>query len=106
MKAKLTTLTLIALVGAAGTTAALAHDDYSESSMFHNLSHAAQSKGMQGRPAERTPAPFVDYGEGTSLLTINQSVKQSGSPSTAVRTGHSEYEEGTSTFHAGHADQR
>lgn len=106
MKAKFTTLALIALFSAAGTTAALAHEDYSESSMFHNATDLTQSKapqlrGMQGRPGAQVLAPIADFGEGTSTLTLNQFVPPA-SPSAAIRTGHSEYGEGTATPHAAH----
>lgn len=113
MKAKLQTLSLIALVGAVGTTPALAHEEYSEASMFHNLSHVTEAqgmvgkpavKGMEGRPGAKVFVPAVDYGEGTSLLTINQFMPLAG-PSAASRSGsgeHGEYDEGTTTFHSGH----
>lgn len=113
MKAKLQTLSVLALVGAVGTTPALAHPDYSETSMFHELSHLTEAqgaagqpaaRGMQGKPGARVFVPAVDYGEGTSLFTINQfqpltSTSATGRPGAGE---HGEYDEGTSTVHSGH----
>lgn len=62
---------------------------------------ATPPKGVQGRPAERQAVPVVDYGEGTSLLTINKLTPPAGS-SAGMRFGHSEYEKGTPTLHAPH----
>ncbi|WP_265941894.1 hypothetical protein [Dechloromonas sp. A34] len=67
MKTKLTTLTLVALLGVSGTTTALAHEDYSEGAMYHNLHNLTtdtQLRGAQGRPGERALKPLVGYGEG------------------------------------------
>lgn len=105
MKTKLTTLTLIALFAATGSSVALAHQDSSESSLFHNLRHVTQAKGAEGRPAVLEVLPLADYGEGTSLLTITQFVP-GGGPDAVSGNWHSENEEGTSTFHAAHAGQR
>ena len=44
MKSKFPALTLAVLLAAAGTTAALAHEDYSEGGSLHWLAHVAQAK--------------------------------------------------------------
>ncbi len=41
MKSKFPALTLAVLLAAAGTTAALAHEDYSEGGSLHWLAHVA-----------------------------------------------------------------
>lgn len=55
MKTKLATLTLAALLSAAGTTAALAHEDYSEGASLHWLTHVAQATSQ---PTANQSAPF------------------------------------------------
>ncbi len=51
MKTKLTNLTLVALLSAVGTTAAIAHEDYSESGTQHWLSHVSESTTGTGASA-------------------------------------------------------
>lgn len=55
MKTKLTTLSLIALFSAGASTAALAHEDYSEAGSIHWLQHVSQSKAQ---PDARQLAPY------------------------------------------------
>lgn len=55
MKAKVTTLALVALVSAASTTAVLAHEDYSEGGSLHWLTHVAESKSQ---PSANQLAPY------------------------------------------------
>lgn len=55
MKTTLTKIALIASLSAIGTTAALAHEDYSEGGSLHWLSHASESKSQ---PTANQLAPF------------------------------------------------
>lgn len=68
MKTKLATLTLATLLGAIGTTTALAHEDYSEGASLHWLAHVAESKGQ---PTANEAAPFGYAATGQAGRVVN-----------------------------------
>jgi hypothetical protein len=74
MKTTLTKIALIASLGAIGTTAAMAHEDYSEGGSLHWLSHASESKGQ---PTANQLAPFGYQSTGTAarVVSIDSSTK-------------------------------
>lgn len=102
MKARLATLAMSALLGAAGATNALAHEDYTEGGSLHWLADLVAVKGQQGQPAAMRFAPVGDYGEGTTLINFNRTLSPKGQLAGEQPT-HSEYEEGTALMHAGHS---
>ncbi len=73
MKTKLTTLTLIALLSAAGTTTALAHEDYSEGASLHWLSHLAQAS--QPTANANSPLGYAVTGQVGRVVTIDSGTK-------------------------------
>ena len=101
MKATFASLTLTVLLGVAGMTDALAHEDRTEGASLHWITHQAAVRGQQGQAAATKFAAVADYGEGTALVRMNQNL-----PLKAQTAGnqpvHNEYEEGTASMHAGH----
>ncbi len=80
MKRNIIGLTLIALLGGIGSTAALAHEDYSEGGSLHWISHVAEAKSQ---PSANEQAPFgyavngsadraIDIGPGTQYLNVTR----------------------------------
>lgn len=74
MKTTLTQIALIASLGAIGTTAALAHTDYSETGTMHWLQHVSESKGQ---PTANQLAPFgyATADAATRVLNIDSGTK-------------------------------
>jgi hypothetical protein len=74
MKTTLTKIALIASLSAIGTTAAMAHEDYSESGGMHWLQHASESKGQ---PTANQLAPFgyVTTGAAARVVSIDAGTK-------------------------------
>lgn len=68
MKTKLTTLTLIALLSAAGTTTALAHEEYSEAGTAHWLSHVSESRNQ---PTANQLAPYGYASSSPAARVVN-----------------------------------
>ncbi|CAB1369020.1 CzcE family metal-binding protein [Denitratisoma oestradiolicum] len=68
MKTTLTKIALIASLSAIGTTAALAHEDYSEGGSLHWLSHASESKSQ---PTANQLAPFGYQSTGTAARVVS-----------------------------------
>lgn len=80
MKRNTIGLTLIALLGGIGSTAALAHEDYSEGGTLHWIAHVAEAKSQ---PTANAQAPFgyavdggadraVDIGPATKYLNVTR----------------------------------
>jgi len=68
MKRNTITLALVALLGGIGSTAALAHQDYSESGSLHWISHVAEATSQ---PAATAQAPFGYAVEGDADRTVD-----------------------------------
>lgn len=67
MKTTLTKIAMIASLSAIGTTAAMAHEDYSESGM-HRLQHISESVGQ---PTANQLAPFGYSTTGTAARVVS-----------------------------------
>lgn len=80
MKASFASLTLIVLLTATGTTTALAHQDYSEGAMYHNLSHAALAAG-QTSAHQQAPRGDIDYSEAALYHNLSRVASSVGQPS-------------------------
>ena len=75
MKTKFATLTLVALLSVAGTTTALAHQDYGEGTMYHNLEHVTSTTSQT---TQRAPAPFgyaVGGSQARRIVTIDSTTR-------------------------------
>ena len=75
MNTKFATLTLAALLSVAGTTSALAHQDYGEGTMYHNLEHVTSTTSQT---TQRAPAPFgyaVGGSQARRIVTIDSSTR-------------------------------
>lgn len=74
MKTSLTKIALIVSLSAVGSTAAIAHEDYSEAGSNHWLSHVAESKGS---PTANQLAPFgyATNGAAARVVTIEAGTK-------------------------------
>lgn len=74
MKTTLTKIALIASLSAIGTTAAMAHEDYSESGSMHWLQHVSESRGQ---PTANQLAPFgyATTGAAARVVSIDAGTK-------------------------------
>jgi hypothetical protein len=74
MKTTLTKIALIASLSAIGTTAAMAHEDYSETGSMHWLQHVSESKSQ---PTANQLAPFgyQSTGAAARAVSIDSSTK-------------------------------
>ena len=74
MKTTLTKIALIASLSAIGTTAAMAHEDYSEGGSMHWLQHVSESKGQ---PTANQLAPFgyASTGAAARVVSIDAGTK-------------------------------
>lgn len=68
MKTGLTTLALIALLSASGTTTALAHEDFSESGTLHWIGQVTQA---QSQPTANATAPYGYAVTGNADRVVN-----------------------------------
>lgn len=75
MRNKFASLTLTALLSAIGTTSALAHEDYTDTGIFHWVSDVAKSGGQ---PAERqigTPYGYAVTGGAGRVVNIDANTR-------------------------------
>ncbi|MDO8293979.1 MAG: CzcE family metal-binding protein [Gallionella sp.] len=74
MKTTLTKIALIASLSAIGTTAAMAHEDYSESGSVHWLQHVSESKG-QPTANQLVPYGYQSTGAAARVVSIDAGTK-------------------------------